>query len=414
MPHPIRFVAVLLSLAAAATAQSGWSAPSLETSLNSVSADTGPHLSLDGLTLHFSSNVSGPAANYEIYVTTRAFVGGPWSPPALVSVSDPALTDDQPFLTADGLSLYFGSTNRPGGVGSIDIWVATRPNAAAPWGVPVNVTELNSTGLDSSFSMTADGLEAYFLTTGWGNPGGSNNSVFRATRASTSAPFGTPTLVSEFFTGNTHRDCEVAPDGLSIVYTEFFSSRLHVMYAERPTRSAAFGAPVEWTEFTNVGTATGVFSFTRSLAANEAFLAVGFAAAAGSQEIMTTRFTGLTRFGAATATSTASMIYRDAASAGMGYMMGAALGNAGFMIDTRTVPLSPDFLLVATLSVSVPPFTAGFAGLLDGSGEGIATLTNAGGFLTGFPQVWVGAFTLDPAAPNGIRTISNSLPVLFH
>lgn len=137
--------------------------------------------------------------------------------------------------------------------------------------------------------MTADGLEAYLLSTGFGAPAAPNNAIFRATRTSTELPSGTPTLVTELSTTNTHRDCEIAPDGLSIVYTQFNSSRLKVLFAARPDRSSPFSTPVVWAEFDTVGTVQGVYSFTRLANVDEAFLAVGFATAAGSQEIVTTR-----------------------------------------------------------------------------------------------------------------------------
>lgn len=272
-------------LAASLVAQSTWSAPVFETALNSTAADAGPHLSFDGLLLYFASFRSG---NWEIYESSRAFPGGPWSAPVLLPELGGTATDDQPFLAIGNLEVFFAST-RAGGAGGFDILRSTRLATNLPWDPPTFVTELNSSGAESSFSMTADGLECYMLTTGWGAPAAPNNAIFRATRTSVALPFGTPTLVAELANANTHRDCEIAPDGLSIVYTEFVSPRLKVLYASRPDRVSPFSAPVVWTEFDNVGTATGVFAFTRSVAGDEAFLAAGFAAAAGGQEIMSTR-----------------------------------------------------------------------------------------------------------------------------
>jgi hypothetical protein len=197
-------------------------------------------------------------------------------------------TDDQPFLALGNLEVYFSST-RTGGAGGFDMLRSTRLSTALPWDPPTFVTELNSTGSESAFSMTADGLEAYMLTTGWGSPSGANNQIFRSTRSSTAVPWGTPTLVSELSNPNTHRDCEIAPDGLSIVYTEFISPRLKVLYASRPDRVSPFSAPIVWTEFDTTGTSQGVYGFTRSFAGDEAFLAAGFASTAGGQEIMSTR-----------------------------------------------------------------------------------------------------------------------------
>src|SRR5262245_31732538 len=44
-----------------------------------------------------------------------------------------ASVDGCPIQAPDGLSLYMAS-NRPGGRGGLDIWVATRSSTSAPWG----------------------------------------------------------------------------------------------------------------------------------------------------------------------------------------------------------------------------------------------------------------------------------------
>jgi hypothetical protein len=46
--------------------------------------------------------------------------------------------DGCPIQSPDGLSLYIAS-NRPGGLGGQDIWVAHRESADAPWGAPENL-----------------------------------------------------------------------------------------------------------------------------------------------------------------------------------------------------------------------------------------------------------------------------------
>ena len=56
--------------------------------------------------------------------------------------------DGCPIQSPDGLSLYIAS-NRPGGHGGIDIWVASRPSAQASWGAPVDLAEpINSAADD--------------------------------------------------------------------------------------------------------------------------------------------------------------------------------------------------------------------------------------------------------------------------
>jgi hypothetical protein len=48
--------------------------------------------------------------------------------------------DGCPIQSPDGLSLYMAS-NRPGGLGLLDIWVSHRPSKDAPWGAPENLGE---------------------------------------------------------------------------------------------------------------------------------------------------------------------------------------------------------------------------------------------------------------------------------
>ena len=51
-----------------------------------------------------------------------------------------ASLDGCPIQSPDGRSLYMAS-NRPGGLGGLDIWVASRESKNAPWAAPVNLGE---------------------------------------------------------------------------------------------------------------------------------------------------------------------------------------------------------------------------------------------------------------------------------
>ena len=59
-----------------------------------------------------------------------------------------ASLDGCPIQSPDGRSLFIAS-NRPGGKGGLDIWVATRESSSAPWGTPQNLPEpINSASDD--------------------------------------------------------------------------------------------------------------------------------------------------------------------------------------------------------------------------------------------------------------------------
>ncbi len=399
----------LLALVASyLSAQANWSAPGLVGAFNTTASDTGGHLSADGLTAHWSSFIS---SNWEFYSSTRPSRTSAWSAPTLeTALSDPAV-DNEPFLCASGLTIYLAS-QRAGGAGSCDILRATRPTPTSPWGTPTFVTEVNSTLADSAPALTEDELELYFLTTGWGAPFAPQNAIFVATRATTALPFGTPTLVSVLSTPNTHRDVHIAPDGLSILYTEFdpTRSRIRVWQASRTNRASPFNAPVVLPEFDTVGTASGVFSISISRDGAEMLLAAGFAAAAGSQQLMASRFTGLSGDGAPSLSSPMRLHVHDPANAGRTYALALALGNTGFPLGARTVPIDGDAVFLMTFGVGLPPFSSGFLGVLDAEGQGLGTLQNPLAALIGV-HLWAGAFTLVAAAPFGVQTISNALEV---
>ncbi len=348
---PFLFLATL-------SAQSAWSVPVLENALNSTASDTGPHLSLDGLTLHFASFRSG---NWEIYVATRPFRGGPWSAPALVpELSDPAV-DDQPFLALGDLEIWFSSVNRPGGAGGSDILRSTRVAPGQPWSPPAFVTELNSSGADASFSMTADGLEAFFLSTGWGVTGTANQ-IVRATRSSPTVPFNPPAIVAELAGPSTHRDCEVSLDGLTLAYSEAIGSQVKIHVATRPDRNTPFSPPIVLTDFDVVG--VNIFGFTGSLGGDEAILAAVFPVASGSQQLMNTR---------------RSLFYGDGCGAPAPLALAApapVIGTSWDLTTTNVDPLVPlAFTFFGQVQTSVPLDSLGATGCTALTDAGLGALT---------------------------------------
>jgi len=94
-----------------------------------------------------------------------------WSPAVSMEVSTPgadpefntASLDGCPFIAPDGRQ-FFMASNRPGGLGGIDIWVSTRDQASDPWGAPVNVSAVNSADDDFCPTMSRDGKTLYFVS----------------------------------------------------------------------------------------------------------------------------------------------------------------------------------------------------------------------------------------------------------
>ena len=79
---------------------------------------------------------------------------GPWGPPVEIDdlsgnseLINTAATEGCPILSPDGRDLYMAS-NRVGGKGGLDIWVAHRDGIDEPFGDPVNLEAVNSAAND--------------------------------------------------------------------------------------------------------------------------------------------------------------------------------------------------------------------------------------------------------------------------
>jgi Tol biopolymer transport system component len=87
-----------------------------------------------------------------------------WSDPEPLESVNSGSTDQQPALSKDGLSLYFAS-NKLGGSGSFDIWVAHRSCIdGCSWSQPQVLQNLNSGFPDISPSLSRDGHQLFFAS----------------------------------------------------------------------------------------------------------------------------------------------------------------------------------------------------------------------------------------------------------
>ncbi len=172
-------------------------AVSLGPAVNSSAFEAWPSISADGLSLYFTdSNAFGfplrpGSANGDLWKTTRPDASSDWETPVnLGQTVNSSASDGAPNLSADGLSLFFES-NRAGGSGDVDLWMATRPSADADWGSPVNLgPTVNSLYYDSSPAISPDGLGLFFTSA---RPGGSGEyDLWVTTRPSSDGDWGEP------------------------------------------------------------------------------------------------------------------------------------------------------------------------------------------------------------------------------
>ncbi|MFN0088750.1 MAG: hypothetical protein ACKVWR_00550 [Acidimicrobiales bacterium] len=111
----------------------GFGPPEPADSLNTEANDQRPNLAPDGLEIVFDSNRPGGQGGTDVYIATRDCVDGPWTAPTnLAEVNSPA-NEVRPSLSWDGDTLYVGSNrpdSEPGADGqpSSDLYTATRPS----------------------------------------------------------------------------------------------------------------------------------------------------------------------------------------------------------------------------------------------------------------------------------------------
>ena len=196
-----------------------WEDPQLLDVVNTARVDSNAHLSYDGLTLTFASDGrEGGYGGLDLWQTTRASrdapwqepvnmgptintrrnegsasfspdgleiifnsgcPGGPCSPSSLRRSTRETLTDEwtspegmtpsergdqlsvgaYPFLSPDGLSLYY---SKPGSYGGLDVFVSERPSLDAVFGGGENLgATINSSGNDAYARLASDGSLYY-------------------------------------------------------------------------------------------------------------------------------------------------------------------------------------------------------------------------------------------------------------
>ena len=140
-----------------------WSTPvNLGTTVNSPFVDNLPELSSDGLSLYFTSNRPGGSGALDLWVARRESPDGAWGAPVNITSVNSAFNDAAPNLSRDGHYLIFTS-NRPGGHGDNDLWASWRanPNDDFGWQEPVNLGDvLNSAAFDAGAAFVQP--EFYF------------------------------------------------------------------------------------------------------------------------------------------------------------------------------------------------------------------------------------------------------------
>jgi Tol biopolymer transport system component len=166
----------------------GWKAPeNLGCTVNSAANDFTPTFFEDDANgetvLYFSSNRPGGVGGVDIYSSSsdpEDSFGPAFLVPELSTPSD----DQRPNVRKDGLEMFIDS-NRPGSLGSTDLWVSTRENTWDPWTPAVNLgplVDVNTPSMEGRPALSFDGMTLYFMSNRTGGVGGIDLYVTSRTR----------------------------------------------------------------------------------------------------------------------------------------------------------------------------------------------------------------------------------------
>jgi len=242
MKHRV-VISMALGLLAMASPASGraftsWGTPVNAESIAGASADLNtpyndgcPIQSPDGLSLFIASNRPGGLGGQDIWVAHREEPGDPYGAPVNLGAPVNSAADDFCPSPTRGQRFFFVSA-RAGGCGGPDIYV-TRQDHEGSWREPQNVgCQINSSAGEASPSLFTDDAGhavLYFSSTRSGGfeAGGIDSDIYL------SVDFGEAQLAPGLNTASDDSRPNVRKDGLEVVFDS--------------TREGGFGGPDIWT-----------------------------------------------------------------------------------------------------------------------------------------------------------------------
>ncbi|MDR1975327.1 MAG: OmpA family protein [Bacteroidales bacterium] len=132
----------------------------------------------DGTVAYFTFCSNEKKKDGRCVIKTSKFDGTEWGKPEDVSIGGDSISDFvHPYITPDGGTLYFAS-NRAGGFGDLDIWVAT--GSGTEFGEPVNLGSCVNSVEKECYPFLRNDTLLYFSSTGHNSMGGFD--IFKATK----------------------------------------------------------------------------------------------------------------------------------------------------------------------------------------------------------------------------------------
>jgi hypothetical protein len=205
-----------------------WGAPTRVEELADAANETTPRISADGLTLYFSSDRQITINTHDIWMTTRATRNSPWAAPVPVVELDSAEFDSSATATRDGLAIAISSNRNL--AASSDIFISTRAATSDAWTTPAAIDAINTAIYEGAPFLSADGLDIYFDTD---QGAGDGNDLYQSTRASRSDPFPAAIRIDGLNSPAIDADPWISPDRRHAYWTSNRDGTVRLWHASR-------------------------------------------------------------------------------------------------------------------------------------------------------------------------------------
>lgn len=200
--------------------------PEIVAAVNNAAVDYAPCLSADALTLYFESDRGGGIGITDIWYSTRPDESSAFGEAENLSEVNTGVREASPSISQDGLRLYFDRR-----YASSDVYVATRETTASAFGTAEPVAVFAEDGRDESGPHeSGDGLRLYV------NIGGD---ILVASRASIDDEFAFDHYIDEVNTAAEEGWASVTADEREL----YFQSGQAIYLATRASSTALFGTP---------------------------------------------------------------------------------------------------------------------------------------------------------------------------
>ena len=155
--------------------QGEWDEPVLadEEGINSTGSEGTPFMNKNFSTMYFTRCPNHKKRESGCQIMKSSRTGSAWSEPVAVEIKTIDSLDviGHPTLSSDELKLFFASERR-GGIGGKDIWVAERENTSEKFGRPRNLGVIINTEGDELYPYMRNDSTLYFASNGHGGMGG--------------------------------------------------------------------------------------------------------------------------------------------------------------------------------------------------------------------------------------------------